>query len=55
MTPDASAAAGDSGAEVMASVDSTPDGTQFVIADITRDEAWIAVAEADASPLPAWR
>lgn len=45
----------DSNAEVMASVDSTPARPEFVIADITRDDAWLSVNADDAPTLPEWR
>lgn len=41
--------------EVMAAIDG--DGTQkrVIIADITRDGAWLAVPLSEAASLPAWR
>jgi hypothetical protein len=39
----------------MASVDSGPDGCQFVIADLASDEAWLSVDLDDAPALPNWR
>jgi hypothetical protein len=55
MTPDATATTEDSSPEVMASVDSGPDGCELVIADLTSDEAWISVAFGDAPSLSEWR
>ncbi|ELZ95220.1 hypothetical protein C440_09087 [Haloferax mucosum ATCC BAA-1512] len=55
MTPDATASVDDSGAEVMASVDSTQTGQRLIIADISRDDAWLAADVADALALDDWR
>lgn len=46
---------GDGETEVMAAIDG--DGTQkrVIIADITRDGAWLAVPLSEAASLPAWR
>ncbi|WP_201740309.1 MULTISPECIES: hypothetical protein [Salinigranum] len=44
-----------SNTEVMASVDSAPGRSQFIIADVTRDDAWMAVRLEEASTLPEWR
>lgn len=41
--------------EVMASVDSSPASERFVIADITRDEAWLSVRRTEAPALGEWR
>ena len=41
-------------AEVMASVEEGPTET-FVIADISRDDAYLTTPLADAASLPAWR
>jgi hypothetical protein len=41
-------------AEVMAAVDEGP-VEEFVLADVSRDEAYVTVALADAASLPAWR
>jgi hypothetical protein len=41
-------------AEVMASVDDGSTET-FIIADITRDDAFLSLALEDAASLPAWR
>jgi hypothetical protein len=42
------------GAEVMASVEDGPSET-FVIADISRDDAYLTTPLEDAASLPAWR
>ena len=44
-----------SGTDVMASLDDDGPESRLVIADITRDEAWVSMTEADATPLSAWR
>jgi hypothetical protein len=54
MTPDATASFGASRAEVMASVDSNRSRSEFIIADISRDEAWLSMREADAPSLRDW-
>jgi hypothetical protein len=41
-------------AEVMASVEDGPT-EQFIIADISRDDAYVSLPLADAVSLPAWR
>lgn len=40
---------------VMAAVDRSGSVPQYVIADVSVDDAWIAVPEAAARPLHAWR
>jgi hypothetical protein len=55
MTPDATATGDRSDAEVVASLDATGEGTQFIIADITCDDAWLSIEASDAPSLPAWR
>lgn len=45
----------DAGDEVVATVDGDGDRESFVLADLTRDEAWISMAAAEAPVLPAWR
>lgn len=42
-------------AEVMASVDAAPGRTELVIADVSRDDAWLSVRVADAPLLRDWR
>lgn len=44
-----------SDAEVMASVDSTAASAEFIIADITCDNAWMSVGADDAPALQEWR
>lgn len=44
-----------SNAEVMASVDSTPTTTEFIIADISCDDAWLSLRAKDAPTLDEWR
>ena len=41
--------------EVMASVDSTSHSEELVIADITRDDAWLSLRASDAPSLDDWR
>ena len=41
--------------EVMASVEVAGSDTRFVIADISRDGAWVSVDESAAPTLEAWR
>lgn len=41
--------------EVMASVDEDGSVRRFVIADITRDDAWLRIQESEATSLQAWR
>jgi hypothetical protein len=41
--------------EVMASVDPTADEDVLVIADVSRDDAFLAIPVAEASTLPEWR
>jgi hypothetical protein len=55
MAADTTTAADAQPAEVVASVDPSPGGSRFVIADITRDGAWLSVGEQDAPDLPDWR
>lgn len=40
--------------EVMASVDETAPLPSFVIADISTEEAWLSVRQADAAVLDEW-
>ncbi|EMA55063.1 MULTISPECIES: DUF7556 family protein [Halococcus] len=56
MTPDATAAAAPVVADdIMASVDDDGSVERFVIADISRDDAWVAMALDGAASLPDWR
>lgn len=41
--------------EVVAAIDEADGRTQFVIADLTRDGAWVAAAETTAASLEEWR
>lgn len=41
--------------EIMASVDRTGAVSRFVIADVSRDDAWIAIIVSEALPLESWR
>lgn len=41
--------------EVIASVDGEGSAREFVLADISEDDAWLAMAADDAPTLPAWR
>jgi hypothetical protein len=54
MTPNATAASDASRAKVMASVDSTPSGLEFIIADISCDDAWLSMCETEAPSLRDW-
>lgn len=57
MTPDAApieSRSGDSG-DVVTAVDEIDGRSHVVVADIARDDAWIAVAETDAASLERWR
>jgi hypothetical protein len=54
MTPNVAAASDASRAEVMASVDSTPARSEFIIADISCDNAWLSMAAAEAPLLRDW-
>lgn len=54
MTQNATAVADASHGEVMASVDSTSARPEFVIADVSRDDAWLSMPVAEAPSLRAW-
>ncbi|SFF76253.1 hypothetical protein SAMN04488063_0181 [Halopelagius inordinatus] len=54
MTPNATANIGATRAEVMASVDSSSSHSEFIIADISCDEAWISMRVEDAPSLRDW-
>jgi hypothetical protein len=43
-----------SDAEVMASIDASSSSPSYIIADISRDDAWLSVSEADAPVLAEW-
>jgi hypothetical protein len=55
MAADTSASVDAPDVEVMASVDPAPSGPRLVIADVTRDDAWLSVGQGDAPTLPDWR
>lgn len=40
--------------EVMASIDASSSNPSYIIADISRDDAWVSVREADARVLTEW-
>ncbi|MDQ2050343.1 hypothetical protein RBH26_07575 [Natronolimnohabitans sp. A-GB9] len=40
---------------VVGSIDSTDSSTDYVIADISADGAWLSMQAEDAPTLPAWR
>jgi hypothetical protein len=54
MAPNVTTAGGE-GSDVMASVDEGPGHPEFVIADISRDDAWVSVQLTDATGLDDWR
>ncbi len=51
MAPDAAA---DSSPDVMASIDSSASRPALVIADVSRENAWLSVDETDATVLEEW-
>ncbi|ELZ06707.1 DUF7556 family protein [Natrialba aegyptia] len=40
---------------VVGSIDSTDSSDEFVIADISADDAWLSMRAEEAMTLPAWR
>ncbi|MBB6647323.1 DUF7556 family protein [Halobellus ruber] len=54
MTQNATAVTDASNTEVMASVDSASAQPEFVIADVSRDDAWLSVPVAEAPSLREW-
>lgn len=54
MAPDVTTASGQ-GSDVMAAVDEGPGLPEFVIADVSRDDAWVSVQLDDATGLDDWR
>ncbi len=42
-------------AEVMAAVDEGERCSRYVIADVSTDDAWLAMPEGEAASLPEWR
>ena len=55
MQPDRPTPPGSEGGEVMASVDDAGPEQRLVIADISADDEWVAMATAHAASLSAWR
>lgn len=57
MAPDARpvGTAATDGHEVVAAIDEADGESRLVIADITRDGAWLSTAETDAASLEEWR
>jgi hypothetical protein len=56
MTTDAAQPTSDvHGTDVMASLDDDGPESRLVIADISRDEAWVSMTADAATPLSAWR
>lgn len=56
MTPDTAAALPESAADdVMASVDGDGAAARFVIADISRDDAWLSIPLTGAAALSDWQ
>lgn len=43
-----------SDAEVMASIDGSAGSSSYIIADISRDDAWLSVRQSDAPVLAEW-
>lgn len=41
--------------DVVAAIDEFDGEPHYIIADISRDESWLSIAEPDAEPLEAWR
>lgn len=41
--------------EIMAAVDRTGCMPQYIIADVSRDDVWVSVLEAEAPSLETWR
>lgn len=56
MTPDTTVASESVAdrTEVMASVDTTGSSRRLVIADVSRDEAWISMAVSETVQVPDW-
>lgn len=48
-------ASSDGPGEVMAAVDRSAGVSTYVIADVSVDDAWLAMPHAEALALPAWR
>lgn len=45
----------DSEHEICAAIDENDEQSRFLIADLTRDDAWLAMAAAEAPTLCTWR
>lgn len=45
----------ESGAEVICAYDDVDETPSFLVADITRDDAWLSIAVEEARELDAWR
>mgnify|MGYP000442274374 CR=1 FL=1 len=54
MAPDVTAVGGQ-GSDVMASVDDETGAPEFIIADVSRDDAWMSIQLRDAPGLDDWR
>ncbi len=54
MTQDHTPVSETSMGEVMAAVDASSSRPSYVIADVTRDEAWLSVSQTDAPVLAEW-
>jgi hypothetical protein len=55
MTPDIATALPPATDDVMASVDGDGVAARFVIADISRDDAWLSIPLTEAATLPDWQ
>jgi hypothetical protein len=55
MTTDTAAPREGAGPDVMASVDAAPDSPRYVIADVSRDDAWLSMPNERAPGLDEWR
>lgn len=54
MTPEPMRSPDASPAEVMASVDTSARRPKLIIADVSREDAWISVPEAESASLEEW-
>lgn len=41
--------------DIVAAIDRTGRVSEYIIADISRDDAWVSVSEAEVLPLDTWR
>jgi hypothetical protein len=55
MVPDTAAASDSVEGEVMTAVDGNGGAADVVIADISREEAWLSLPLAEAASIPEWR